>query len=425
MDARLKKRRVGGFTVVSAGGAVVVLWIRQRPVGLPNSYFWGELAGVVVVYLLTCSVVLASRSRWLEPWFGGLDRMYLWHKHLAIAAMPLLAPHVLLTGSTPTGSAASKWGLALGVVSLIGLLALILVSLPRLGRILHLPYERWIFIHRLTGLFLVSALLHGIAIDHIVASSGLLKGVYIAIGTVGVSAYMYDELFMRRRVPSAEYTIATVDRPNENVVELHLTPKLDGVVPRAGQFIFLSIGGDDAWREHPFSIAGKSSSGELRLSIRALGRDTQRMHDRLEPGLPATVSGPYGMFDFTLGGSHQIWIAGGIGAVPFLSWLERLEPEDAYSIDFFYTVPEEAQALYLSQLELESARLPSVRIHTIYSRTDGHLTGKKLVEEMGPLSSASHAFLCGPVGMVDDLTHDLRRAGVPRDFIHSEHFSFR
>ncbi len=84
-------------------------------------------------------------------------------------------------------------------------------------------------------------------------------------------------------------TIERVDHPSAEILDLRLAPSGRGVAPRAGQFIFLRIGGDDAWREHPFSVAGISPDGHLQLSIRSLGRDTARMHARLAPGLPGAT----------------------------------------------------------------------------------------------------------------------------------------
>src|ERR1022692_91600 len=85
MDVRLKRRHVGGSAVLILGAGMIVLWVQERPMTLPGRYEWGELAGVMAVYLFTWSLLLATRARWLEPWFGGLDRMYLWHKRAAIA----------------------------------------------------------------------------------------------------------------------------------------------------------------------------------------------------------------------------------------------------------------------------------------------------------------------------------------------------
>jgi len=424
MDARLKRRYVGEFALGFGAACLITLWWDLRPAGFENSYFWGELAGVMAVYLYSWTMLLATRARWLEPVFGGLDRMYLWHKRTAIAGTLLLLPHALVTGSAPH-PIANQTGLTLGAVSLFGLLVLVVVSIPRAGRILRLRYERWLFLHRLTGLFLVIGVIHGLVVDRIIGASLLLKIVYSVVGAIGIVAYAYSELVMRRRIPTADYTIAEVRRPTEDIVELALTPTGAGVRPHAGQFIFLSIGGDNAWREHPFSIAASTPDGGLRLFIRALGRDTRRMHARLEPGLPAIVTGPYGMFDHTLGGDRQLWIAGGIGVVPFLSWLETLTPDHGRSIDLFYSVPTEADALYLPELHAASQRLPAVRIHPFYTRTQGHLTGTAVTASVEPLDRTEHVFLCGPRAMVDDLTRDLRRRGIPREYLHYEHYSFR
>jgi predicted ferric reductase len=337
-----------------------------------------------------------------------------------------LAPHVFVTRGSNSSQANNGLGNALGVLSLLGLLALVLISLPRAGRILRVPYERWLFMHRLIGLFVVLALVHGLSVDRVIGGSAGLKAIYILLGVIAIAAYGYDELLMRRRSPHADYTIESIDRPSDNVLDLRLAPVNRVLGPHAGQFVFLRIGGDDAWREHPFSVAGTSPDGHIRLTIRSLGRETRRMHARLEPGLPATVTGPYGTFDYTVGGPHQIWIAGGIGVAPFLSWLTSLDPADDYSIDLFYSSPSEPDALYLEELREAERRLPRVmRLHPIFTDADGRLNGKKIVATAEPIRPDTHVFLCGPNSMVEDITHDLRRQNIPTDYIHAEHFSFR
>ncbi|MFE6031228.1 ferredoxin reductase domain-containing protein [Streptomyces niveus] len=108
-------------------------------------------------------------------------------------------------------------GHLLGAVSAIGLLPLVLISLGRVGRILRLPYEHWLFLHRLTGLLLLSALLHCWFLDLIIDGSTPLLAIYV--------------------------TMATID--------LTLTPTGETTLPvTGGQFVYLRVGG---WHEHPFS----------------------------------------------------------------------------------------------------------------------------------------------------------------------------
>ncbi|MEG3070146.1 MAG: hypothetical protein RQM92_04285 [Candidatus Syntrophopropionicum ammoniitolerans] len=56
------------------------------------------------------------------------------------------------------------------------------------------------------------------------------------------------------------------------------------------------------------------------------------------------VTRPSGMFDYTRGSRHQIWIAGGIGITPFRSFIQAGVPEE-FSVDLFYAYNNAAEAL--------------------------------------------------------------------------------
>ena len=206
-DARLKRRHAGGSVVVILGGALVVLWERARPAHLPTSYAWGELAGVDAVYAMSWSLILATRGRWLERWFRGLDRMYLWHKRLAIVGTLLLPPHIAITGNI-AGHPQNALGHALGVASMLGLAALVLISLPRVGRILRLSYYRWQFMHRLIGLFVALGEVHGLLLDFILARSTPLKVTYLLIGGTGPAYHRNLLRHACRKSPSPDRACA-------------------------------------------------------------------------------------------------------------------------------------------------------------------------------------------------------------------------
>ena len=427
IDPRLKLAQVGGTMVVVGALLVVELWLHFKPPGIRGAYKWGELAGVMAVYLMSVSLLLATRARWLEPGFGGLDRMYLWHRRLSILAMLLLLPHVLVTGRGRAVGAASHGsvGRALGVLSALGLVLLVAVSARRIGDLLRIPYQRWLLLHRLTGLFFLSGAVHGILLDDVIGSSSTLMVAFVAISAVGTGAYGYSELLRRRVEPQADYEVSEIRRLPGDVVELHLAPRGEAVSPRPGQFVFLRIAGRDRWGAHPFSVSGHEPDGGIRLSIRALGRDTRAMHETLISGDRGAVSGPHGMFDYTLGGQRQVWIAGGIGIAPFLSWLQALSDEDDHSIDLFYSVRTEADAAYLAEAIGQAERLRSVRIHPVLTAREGRLTIGRVLDVIDPPLSDVHAFLCGPERMVDGLTRALRRHGLPREHLHAEEFAFR
>ncbi|AUG76879.1 Putative oxidoreductase [Kitasatospora sp. MMS16-BH015] len=431
LDARLKKRHIGPLSVTTGAVMLYLAWDRLRPEHLSAVYFAGEFAGVLSAYLMSCTLVLATRLMWLEQWFGGLDRMYRRHKRYAVWSILLLTPHLLLHffsgfDGSPYGyahpTASVGMGHLLGAGSAIGLLLLVLISLGQVGRILRLPYQRWLFLHRLTGLLLLSALLHGWYLDLVINGSTPLLAIYVTMATIGMTAYAYEELVLRHREPRADYTVHRVERPTPDVLDLTLTPTGETTLPvTGGQFVYLRVGG---WHEHPFSVAGARADGSVRLTIRALGRGTRGLYRELSEGHPATLKGPYGMFDHTLGGPRQIWIAGGIGIAPFLGWLTHSGAVPAQT-DLFYCAPTAEEAPFLPELAAAAAHRPELRLHPTFSRSHGRLTAERIQAVAGPITPDTHVFLCGPASMVEDLSRALHRQGVPRQHLHAEHFAFR
>lgn len=109
MGARLKQRQAGPFLVLAVAVVVPALWVQFRPSGLATLSFWGELAGVWLVYLLSCLLVLGTGpggwSRGSAAWTACTCRT----QWTAVVATVTLAPH-LLTGIGATLSYASPLG---------------------------------------------------------------------------------------------------------------------------------------------------------------------------------------------------------------------------------------------------------------------------------------------------------------------------
>jgi predicted ferric reductase len=145
----------------------------------------------------------------------------------------------------------------------------------------------------------------------------------------------------------------------------------------------------------------------------------------VRPGMPAVIGGPHGRFNHAKGTGDQIWIAGGVGITPFLSWLRDLDQKPIMRrVDFFYT-HSGSDAPFRSEIEAIAAGHPTVHAHVLDTSTDGRLT----VDQVLAVTSASprelSVFLCGPEGMVRTLQTGLRRAGVPDQQIHREYFDWR
>ncbi len=65
----------------------------------------------------------------------------------------------------------------------------------------------------------------------------------------------------------------------------------------------------------------------VRVTVKALGDYTSHLQELIQPGMPAVLGGPHGRFSHWRGTDRQLWIAGGVGVAPFISWLRGLDGE--------------------------------------------------------------------------------------------------
>jgi predicted ferric reductase len=210
-----------------------------------------------------------------------------------------------------------------------------------------------------------AAVVHGAIVDPVLRRSTLLRVVFLVVGGIGIAAYLYRELFARYVVPIYDYTVGDVRRLNESTLEVALEPARARLEFRAGQFVFLAFGGFGGWERHPFSVSGAPAAHRLEVTIKAVGDYTHDLYGKLRPGVPAKIAGPFGTFDYRLGGHDQVWIAGGIGITPFLSCVRALDDDFDRTVELCYAVARAGDALYLDELTTAAARHPSLTIHVV------------------------------------------------------------
>ena len=96
-----------------------------------------------------------------------------------------------------------------------------------------------------------------------------------------------------------------------------------------------------------------------------------------------------------------------------------------FDIDFYYTVRNESEAMFLDEIAATAALYPSFRSHITYSERDGSLTIEQIAESSGGALAQKHIYLCGPARMIGKFKSQLLKLGVPQDHIHFEQFDFR
>jgi predicted ferric reductase len=429
---------IGGLVVAEA-----VLWVAARPPGLATGTYVGQLLGAESILLLSIGLVLISTLPWVEVWFDGIDRAAIWHRRAAITGLALLAPHILLAKS-PHGTA---FGGPLGAIGVLGLLGLALWAiLPRWQSVVPRPlrglvvaardapgvrdfrrlfggYERWRALHRTAGIFVAAGFIHGVLDGTPFHHSGVLRWSYVATGAVGVAFYVYRELLADRFLSLHDYKVASVEEIDEGLVEIALAPIGRQVAFMPGQFAMIYLEGKDGWHRHPFTIASAPHEGVVRVTVKALGDYTSRLTQILEPGMPAVIGGPHGRFSYHRGTDRQVWIAGGVGVAPFLSWLRSLDGHLPQQVDFFYTW--DGDAAFADEIRGIADRHDSLRAHVIDTGVEGRLTTEQILAAADAPPRELSVFMCGPQGMLRTFQGQLRLAGVPARRIYREYFDWR
>jgi predicted ferric reductase len=254
--------------------------------------------------------------------------------------------------------------------------------------------------------------------------SALLRAEFTVIWVAGMAAYLYRELIARRVVPVYDYEVAEVRRLNETTLDVALEPAGAKLAFAPGQFIFLAFGGVGGWQRHPFSVSSAPSERRLGVTIKAVGDYTRELFDQLRPGVPAKLAGPFGAFDYRHGGHDQVWIAGGIGITPFLSWIRSLDGDFDRHVEFFYSVAHAGEAIHTDEIEAAANAHPSLRVHVVNSQTDARLSAADVLTAV-PRGVTPWIYMCGPPAMTRAFATDFRHLGLPATRVRWEEFGVR
>lgn len=425
------KQKFGSYAIIALVILNIIIWLVFPPVNDGRENFLrayaGEMLGSTVIILMSCSLFLSARPKWAEPFFGGLDKMYITHRRTSTSAFLLLFAHLL---TVPITTVNLRLGNYLAIIAFTGVVVIVLVTLapriPFLNRLTGETYEGWKKLHRYIGIFFILGFIHALTIpaplDAFIAISWVQ--IFFIIGTV---SYLYTEFFGRFFKKFLPYTVETIRHPNNATSEVILRPGKTSIKrQRAGQFLFVRFPGDKVLDEsHPFTISSAPSEDVLRLTVKASGDFTRHLFSQLQAGADALIEGAYGMFDYKSGGKKQIWIAGGIGLTPFLAFMRDMDGKLDCDVDFYYTVRHPEEALFLDEIDAAVKANPRLKTHVRFSATQGSLTIEEIVENAGDDVRNYDVYLCGPLPMVQAFTRKFKKLGVAGQRIHFEEFNFR
>ncbi len=392
-----------------------LLWLSSDPIlAQPIESTAVQIVGSTVLLGFTLVFLLATKNRFVNWLFGGLEHVYATHRWLAVGALALVFVHaqtanliVLYFRDAPFDAASA------GVWARNLFIALIVLAL--LAK--YMNYERWRLFHRFMVVPYLLAFYHAFALSSYNLLSFTPLGVWtMALGVVGVASSVYMIALYRKTAFKHKGKVASKTFPTEGVVEI----ALDLQAPlefKTGQFVFFKVDKPPFdGVPHPFSVSGVDGK-RVYFTIKALGDYTEALHDKLEEGDAVTLTGAFGHMTFDDYPSPQVWLAGGIGITPFLSHLRSRETFDK-KITLYYSVRNKDEAVHLEFFKALDRQHENFHFVLSESDTDGFLS----VDDLD-LSDNPHVMLCGPVPMAKALKKQFKKTDAHRSLTY-EAFSF-
>ena len=218
--------------------------------------------------------------------------------------------------------------------------------------------------------------------------------------------------------------------PNELKEEYRFSP---------GQYLTLrtTTGGEEIRRS--YSICSGPDDGELRIAVKRIdgGAFSSWVTDELKRGDELDVMTPTGRFGIAPASDESRIYAGfaaGSGITPIVSIIKSVlaqEPKSRFFLFYgnrstssilFHETLEELKDRFIDRLSVfyvisgEEQDIP-----ILYGRLDGEKV-RVLLRSLVPAASVDHVFICGPVGMSEEIEATCRDIGIAPDRIHVERF---
>lgn len=430
---------------------LVGLWLAADTlVPTPFTYFsfraaFIQFSGVLGIGAMSIAMMLALRPKWLEPRLNGLDKIYRLHKWLGISALvvsilhwwwatgtkwmvgwgwlerPARGPRPVVTHGAIEGWSRTQRGLAESLGEWAFYVAVVLIALALVKRF---PYHLFAKTHKWLAAVYLVLVYHTVVLvkaNYWTQPVGWVLAALLVGGCAAALLALAGRIGANRQV--AGTIVGLIEYPALRVLETTVMLQNGWRGHVAGQFAFVTS--DKREGAHPYTIASAWNPSDRKLVFitKALGDYTGQLRHRLRVGMPVTVEGPYGCFDFDDAQPRQIWVGAGIGITPFVARLkQRAAMPDSKTIDLFHTTADFEQAA-IDRLASDAAAA-GVHLHLLVDGKDGRLNGERIRNSVPEWRTASFWF-CGPPAFGKALRQDFVAHGLPAERFHQELFQMR
>ena len=211
----------------------------------------GEVFSSWVVTVFAFNFLMATRARWVEKMFGGLDKMYLIHRRSGVIAVMLLLCHFIVVPRDLTEFTPGKpLGFYAFILIIIGV---ILAAAPFFKK--KIPYHKWINIHKLMGIFYVMGVIHGLMVNSLIKELPITRVYVFGMAFIGIAAWIYRAFLFRIFNKKLAYEVMSIFDKGHGMSEIQMRPASESLNFAAGQFAFFTFSSVSKREQHPFTIS--------------------------------------------------------------------------------------------------------------------------------------------------------------------------
>jgi len=206
-----------------------------------------------------------------------------------------------------------------------------------------------------------------------------------------------------------------------------------------GQYLTLRIDIDGAEIRRSYSICSGVTDDELRVAIKHVdgGVFSTYANESLQVGDVVDVMSPAGTFTCELDPANKkryLCIAAGSGITPVISIVKSILTREPNSeVTLLFGNQRVASIMFREELELiKNTYMSRFQLIHVLSREpremeilNGRINNKKVAElsqQLLDLPGTDEIFLCGPEGMISEVSRGLRGLGIDESRIHYELF---
>ncbi len=223
-----------------------------------------------------------------------------------------------------------------------------------------------------------------------------------------------------KALPAVTWTVTEVKKETPSSVSVGVDGTMDF---QPGQFVLVRPNASLPWRAYSFS---RAPGQPLRLTVKRVenGKVSTHLTSSLSPGDRLEVKGPFGQFLLPAIVTRALFIAGGSGVTPFLSWLYALDGR-GWPFPITLVTGNRSPAEQLLKAEVDALQQRSNGKLTCVHVTDdaqGPLTKELLTSLISTLEAPSFVALCGPEPMMNN-AREVVSAKFPGVTVLEEKFS--